>query len=75
MYYRQSTKRKASELNITGYVKNEADGTVLIVASGSATQLDELINWCRQGPPAAIVKDIMIKEIPFGSFDRFTTRH
>ena len=58
VYYRQSTKEKAIELNITGNVKNLHDGSVCIIATGSTEQLNSLVEWCWQGPRGAIVTDI-----------------
>lgn len=49
VFFRDSTERKAKELNLSGWVKNEPDGTVRIVAEGEEKDLKELIEWCRAG--------------------------
>lgn len=49
VFFRDSSQRKAKELNLTGWVKNEPDGTVQIVAEGEEKDLNELIKWCRAG--------------------------
>ena len=64
VYYRQSTKEKAVALGITGYVKNQPDGTVKIMASGSIDQLLQLVIWCKQGPPRAIVEAVNVETLP-----------
>ena len=72
VYYRQSTKERAIELNITGIVKNLRDGSVHIIATGTKKQLDELKNWCSKGPSRAVVENIEVKELPLQSFERFS---
>ena len=56
VWYRASTCNKARELGLFGIVRNEADGTVYIEVEGPEAAVEELINWCRQGPPHAIVE-------------------
>lgn len=71
VWYRQSAKEKATELGITGNVRNQPDGSVAIIATGLANQLDQFIEWCRQGPPRALVTNVEVTELPLQSFDRF----
>lgn len=71
VFYRQSTKEKALTLDITGSVMNKKNGDVEIIATGSKEKLDELVDWCRQGPPKAVVKNIIVKELPLQTFERF----
>ena len=71
VFYRQSTREKAVELGLTGYVKNMPDDTVFILATGSTEQLDKFSAWCRQGPPKARVATIDIKELPLQQFPNF----
>src|SRR5438094_2473934 len=63
VYYRQSAKEKALELGISGIVKNLPNGNVQILASGTADQLDELVHWCKQGPPHAKVNSVDVEEV------------
>ena len=55
VWYRASTERKAQELGLTGFVRNQPDGSVYIEAEGDEPALDALVAWCRQGPPLARV--------------------
>jgi acylphosphatase len=64
VYYRQSTKEKATALGLTGYVKNLPDGSVQIMASGNTDQLLQLVLWCRQGPARAIVEEVQVETLP-----------
>jgi acylphosphatase len=72
VYYRHSTKEKARELNITGEVRNMDDDTVSIIATGTTEQLDQLIEWCKQGPPRARVITVAVDEIQTALFDKFS---
>lgn len=71
VFYRQHTKEKAKQLNITGEVKNMPDGTVSIIATGRKEQLEKLVRWCKEGSPNAVVTDIIINELPLQEFDHF----
>lgn len=71
VYYRQSTKEKAIELGITGKVKNLRNGSVFITATGTAEQLALFTEWCKKGPPHALVAGVEIIEIPLKDFEKF----
>jgi len=60
--FRYSSKARADSLNITGYVQNMFDGSVYIEASGMESNLHQFIQWCRQGPALAQVRDLRIEE-------------
>ena len=62
VFYRQSTRSKASALGLSGYARNVDDGTVEIEAWGDDTAIDALVEWCGQGPPAANVSRVEVKE-------------
>lgn len=40
----------AEMLGVKGFVHNQEDGSVIIVAQGSQPQLEELLNWCQKAP-------------------------
>ncbi|NEQ47641.1 MAG: acylphosphatase [Leptolyngbya sp. SIOISBB] len=62
--FRYHTQTEATRLGLTGYVKNLPDGTVEIVAEGSSPAVTQLLEWSKQGPPAAQVKQV---DITYGS--------
>ncbi len=75
VWYRASTREKAGQLGLTGWVRNLPDGRVEAVAEGEVTALEELIAWCRQGPPAARVSDVAVTwQDATDDFDGFTVR-
>jgi acylphosphatase len=55
VFFRASTKSKAEELAIAGFVQNEPDGSVYIEAEGEEEKLDQFIAWCKRGPELAEV--------------------
>ena len=63
VFYRSSTQAKAKELGLSGWVRNEEDGSVLIEAEGEEQKLEKLLDWCRKGPGAAVVNDVEFEEI------------
>lgn len=48
----------AIENNLSGYVKNISDGTVLIEAEGRDDILKDLVKWCERGSPSACVESV-----------------
>jgi acylphosphatase len=72
VFYRQSAKEKAAGLGIKGEVRNMPDETVQITATGTKEQIEQLIEWCRQGPSKAEVQNVIVEEAPLQSFDKFS---
>jgi acylphosphatase len=65
VFYRDSCRAQARRLGVRGWVRNRPDGTVEVVAEGSRDRVDQLLTWCRQGPPRATVTGISLTdEVP-----------
>jgi acylphosphatase len=65
VFYRDSCRREAQRLGVRGWVRNRSDGAVEVVAEGQRSKVDELLTWCRQGPPQARVTGISVTdEVP-----------
>ena len=58
VFFRSSAKKKALELQLTGFVKNLGDGLVYIEAQGSTKNLEDFIDWCHIGPRHANVRGV-----------------
>ncbi len=71
VFYRQSTKDIALKLGIKGYVKNMDNGDVYIKATATKELLDQFCEYCKTGPPKAIVQSILITEVPLEEFKTF----
>jgi acylphosphatase len=73
--YRWFTQRHASELHLTGYVRNLMDGSVQVVAEGPRAEIEQLLETLRAGPSAAVVESVDVEwHAPSGEFDRFEVR-
>lgn len=58
VWYRGWTVDEATRRGLDGWVRNRHDGTVEAVFAGEDALVDDMIQACWQGPPAALVKDI-----------------
>ncbi len=72
--YRITTQRKAHELNITGWVKNEPNGSVVIFAEGAEPAVQHLIDWCYTGSPLSKVEEVDAIETSVQGFCTFEIR-
>lgn len=72
VFFRAETKRKADELGLTGWVRNNPDGTVEAVAEGELDMLERFIEWCHEGPSRASVSGVEVRREPYtGKYDAF----
>jgi acylphosphatase len=55
VYFKVSTAEKAQALGLTGWVRNLTSGQVEILACGKRGKVQDLIDWCHQGPSEARV--------------------
>jgi acylphosphatase len=72
VFFRASTKEKADELGVKGTVRNNMDGSVSIEAEGEEKNLQEFIEWCKQGPKFAYVEHCEVQEAAFQNFKNFS---
>ena len=61
--YRYFVLRHAEELGLAGYAKNQADGTVEVVAEGADSALQKLEERLHEGPSFAHVSRVEREEI------------
>jgi acylphosphatase len=61
--YRASTVYEASRLRLTGWVRNQPDGSVLLEAQGPSDKVAQLEAWCRRGPSLAKVTTCDVEEV------------
>ena len=74
VWFRESTRREAIALGITGYAKNMADGTVQVLACGEPEAMDQLAEWLKQGPPMARGTNVEWSVIESECLESFVTR-
>ncbi|WP_088240130.1 acylphosphatase [Calothrix rhizosoleniae] len=59
--YRYATVELASKLGLSGWVRNLPDGRVEAVFEGWHSTVEQMIRWCHQGPPAAVVENVVVE--------------
>ncbi len=73
VFFRATTIDESSKLGLTGWVKNRTDGRVEAVFEGDVDKIDQIVEWCKKGPPGAVVRNIeTIWEQSTGDYDSFT---
>jgi acylphosphatase len=66
---------RATYLGLTGWVSNEQDGSVHVVAEGPRAELLQLLEALHEGPASSIVERVIDEWYPFtGAFGSFGIR-
>ena len=74
--YRYFAVQKATEMGITGWVKNSVDGSVIIVAQGIEEEIKTLIDYLYLGPTRSRVDRISkVKFNTLANFDNFSVKY
>lgn len=71
VFFRDSAKKIAQKLNLTGWIKNRDDEKVEAVVSGPSKEIFEFIIWAKKGPDKAKVDKVSVSKQPITYFDRF----
>jgi acylphosphatase len=76
VFFRAETLDHAIRHNITGWVRNLADGRVEAIFEGEKQQVDVIIEFCKRGPPGAYVRKLDVTwEDWTGEFREFQVVH
>jgi acylphosphatase len=71
--FRYYARERAEELGLCGWVRNLSDGRVETLVEGERDGVDNFMDWCRKGPPSAIVRNVELRIEPvtgeFASFE------
>lgn len=73
VFYRASTRQRAQELGCRGYARNLPDGRVEVLAVGEPAAVHALIEWLREGPPAAHVMEVNCTEVALGELGEISS--
>lgn len=75
VFFRASCAEMARRLGLAGSIRNAAGGSVEAVFEGADAAVEEIIAWCRHGPPTARVDGVEVdEETPTGE-TRFRIAH
>ena len=67
VWFREGARRRADELGVSGWVRNNPDGTVEAEIEGSAVDVAVLTSWLELGPPQARVDALEVTaRVPHG---------
>jgi len=74
VFYRANTRENARERGVDGWVKNLEDGRVEAVFEGPEDAVEEMVEWCHTGSPAADVEDVEVEYGDPQGEDEFSIR-
>jgi len=72
VFYRATAKKVADSIGVTGWVRNTRDNNVEATVTGTEEQLQQFINWCKQGPRKAKVTEVITSEQEEIIFNQFS---
>ena len=74
VFFRDSARREARRLGVSGWVRNRGDGRVEAHLEGPPDAVAELVLWCRSGPRHATVQELQVTEAQPEGLDGFAIR-
>jgi len=75
VFFRDTARREAQRLGLTGWVRNEPDGSVKVVAEGNSDALQTFEQFLHRGSPAARVERVAAEwREAIGEFRGFRVR-
>lgn len=76
VFFRDFVRTHAQRLNLSGWVRNNPDGSVEVTAEGEDTALHHLALLLEKGPSGALVEEVVTEySAPTGEFTEFVIRH
>lgn len=63
VFFRQTCVDRARSHGVTGWVRNDSEGTVTVHLEGTAEAVGQMVRWCRTGPRAAEVERVDVEEV------------
>lgn len=70
VFFRETTRERALEVGVTGWVRNLKNGRVEAVFEGEKEKVDKMIEYCRKGSRLSRVSNVEVKwENPEGLKD------
>lgn len=76
VFFRATTRKKAEDNGVTGWVKNLPDGRVEAVFEGEEEKIEKMIDFCHKGPNSARVEDVEVEWEDYrGNFSGFEVKY
>ena len=61
VFFRHFAKKEADSLELTGWCRNESDGSVFAVVEGEEKNVDKFVSWAKKGTELATVEDMDVQ--------------
>jgi acylphosphatase len=61
VFFRSRTKNMAEKIGVAGWIRNLQDGRVEAIFEGNKEAVEDLINFCKKGPPNAEVMKVEVQ--------------
>jgi len=74
VYYRATTRDRANQRDVDGWVRNLDDGRVEAVFEGEESDVEAMVEWCHEGSPAADVQNVEVEYSDPEGLDGFAVR-
>jgi len=69
--FEYATALKAQLLNLSGFYRNDPDGSVYLEVEGDQYTLENFLEWCKRGPIRARVEKVMVREGEISNYNHF----
>lgn len=70
VFFRHFAKKEADQLGLTGWCRNESDGSVFAIVEGEAKNVDKFVRWAKEGSELATVENLEIVEEKYTGLEK-----
>ena len=72
--FRESCRAEATSAGVTGWVRNDPDGSVSVHVEGQPSAVESVVAWAQRGPRHARVDRVDVQDVPPQALSRFEVR-
>lgn len=73
--FRYYARQRAAALGLSGWVRNQPDGTVEAEAQGPEEAVEQFVAWAHEGPSLAEVHRVAVERMPLAEGETFRIAH
>lgn len=70
VFFRHFAKVEADDLDLTGWCRNESDGSVFMVVEGIDANVDKFIRWTKGGTELSTVENVDLTEEKYTGLEK-----
>lgn len=75
VFFRAETVKTARQNGVAGWVRNNDDGSVEAHLEGADSDVERVVEWCKAGPPRAVVKSVSVEGVESEGHRGFSVRY